>query len=320
MKNQVEILLCSRCLRNLINKDNKAICSQCNHEEGYINDGIIIFNDISDKESFFEKQAVNCLRRMYSDFSYDKFKKSLLTLELDQMDVLNKKVGITRKKWWEDYIGEIRNSSILEIGCGVNYIVPYWLDSGNEVVAFDVCKESIFLLRDILKKINIDTQNLMLFVGDARRINIAKKFDVININNVLHHIDDKRNALLKIKELLKDDGKILIVEPNYYYPPRWIIETNFLDSINFIKPYFVKNDLIERGERGIIFKELKKIINELGLKIEVNKKDFNYLGYFTYILHNNSLVSKLIYNFDRYFLSRLLPERLAPFEYLILRK
>ena len=274
-----------------------------------------------DKVGFFDKQAIERLAERYENFTYEAFRESLKMRELFQMDLLNKKVGIAKKFWWEPHLGKITGSSILEVGCGVNYLVPYWLDSGNDVTAFDICKENMMLLKKILKNLNMKGKKCELFVGDAEYLQLDRRFDVINVNNVLHHIKNKKEVLVRLKDHLKDDGKILIVDPNYYYPFRWVIETDFLESFNFVKDYFVRYDLIEKGEKAVIFRELKKIIKESGFKIEVNEKDNNYLGYgITYFIDRNKYLPRLIYAVDRYFLGPLLPRLIAPFEYLILSK
>ncbi len=66
-------------------------------------------------------------------------------------------------------------------------------------------------------------------------VELENAFDGVNISNMLHHVEDKKAAPQRFRKALKDDGKLVIVEPNYYYPPRWIIETDFLDSINLVK-------------------------------------------------------------------------------------
>ena len=62
----------------------------------------------------------------------------------------------------------------MEVGCGVNYLVPYWLLTNNNVVAFDVCKEAVFLLKELVQQLKISDKDLQLYVGDARLINIDK--------------------------------------------------------------------------------------------------------------------------------------------------
>lgn len=317
-----DLFLCDNCDGELSFQNNDLICAPCKKNFGGIIDGdIVVFDGCTDKAGFFEVQAASRLSVQYKDYSREHYKESLKKLELYCMDLQNKKVGIEKKLWWEPHLGKIKNASILEVGCGVNYLVPYWLDCGNEVVAFDICKESVLSLKDLLKKIGLYTKKIQLFVCDARKLKINKKFDYICINNVMHHVDKKKETFKILREYLKDDGRIINVEPNYFYPFRWLVETDFLSSINIVKKYFVKHDLIEDGEKAITFSSYKKDIEGLGFNIEKNLYSYNSLGYaITYFLQEDTFLPKLIYWFDRNIISKLLPKKLSPFEYLILSK
>ena len=107
-----------------------------------------------------------------------------------------------------------------------------------------IIQERIFLLQNIITKMQFPKDHLDLFVCDAEKLNIDMKFDVISINNVLHHIEDKNEALTRLMSMLNDNGIILIVEPNYYYPFRWIVETDIFGKLNIVKTFFEKNYLI----------------------------------------------------------------------------
>ena len=306
--------LCPVCNCALSRQKNNIICNDCNIIYATVNQDIIIFNGCVDKTDFFEKQSADKLSKNYLNYSYDDFLESLNKRELFNMDLLNKKIGITRKLWWQDYIGLIENKDVLEVGCGVNYLVPYWLYTGNNVTAFDLCEESVFLTKSILSKVGLFSDKVNLFVGNAEKIIFNKKYDIINISNVLHHIENKETVLRNLYNCLKVNGKLLIVEPNYYYPFRWIIETDALDPFNFIKNYFQRNSLIEKGEKAIIFSELKNILNKVGFKIQADLKDPNYFGYGTiYFLDNNPLLVKLIFKLDEYILNNILPRIFTPF-------
>ena len=311
--------LCPVCDQELSSEMYDVICKKCNKTFARIRQDVIIFYDCLEKTGFFEKQAVERLSEKYSAYTYEDFKNSLNKRELYNMDLLNKKVGITRKLWWEEYLGTINNKDILEVGCGVNYLVPYWLYSENNVTAFDICEESVFLTKNILNRMGLSTNRLTLFVADAEKIMFKKKFDIINISNVLHHIKNKKSVLLKFKNALRENGKLLIVEPNYYYPFRWIIETDVFDPFNFAKIFFQKKNLIEEGEKAIKFKELKSTLREIGFRIDVELKDSNYFGYGTiYFFDNHPRLVKLIYKMDEHLISRILPKVFTPFEYLIM--
>ena len=318
---QADKLICKKCKNTLSRVEDRIVCNKCDREYGKFIDDIAVYNNAKDKAGFFDVHATTKLAKMYANYSYEKFSDCLEKKELYEMDFPNKKIGVAKKFWWEDCLGKIEGQSILEVGCGMNYIVPYWLDSGNKVSAFDVCKESVLLLKDILKKINLYSDQIDLFVGDVEDVELNNKFDIINVNNVLHHVDDKEKAFYLLKKHLKDDGRLLIVEPNYYYPFRWIIQTEFLESINFVKAFFTNNNMIEKGEKGIVFSELKNSLNNAGFKIELNEFDKNIAGYaLTYFIDNNQFLPNLIYLVDKYFLNHLVPAKLVPFEYLILSK
>jgi SAM-dependent methyltransferase len=297
------------------------VCSKCDLVNAYIENEIIVYNGCQQKTDFFDKQSVEKLGMKYSNYDLEHFRSDLDKKDLSNMDNLNKKVGITTKFWWEKYTGKIEGKNILEVGCGVNYIVPYWLCSNNNVAAFDVSQEAVFLLKKVVDVLELPKENLDLFVCDVERLNIDMRFDIISINNVLHHIENIKEVLLTLKSLLKDDGKILIVEPNYYYPFRWIVETDIFGKFNIIKLFFENNYLIEKNEKAIIFKDLKKTISSVGLDINTNFADPNCVGYATiYFLDNYPRIVKGLYLMDKYIFSKIIPKLFAPFEYMIVNK
>lgn len=301
--------------------DGRLNCLKCKVDFADVRDGVVVFDGCEDKEWFFEKQAIEKLTVHYADYDSSKFRSALEKRELWEMDIPNKKVGIAKKFWWEEHVGVIKGKDILEVGCGVNYIVPYWLQCGNDVVAFDICKGSVDYLRNVVNMAGVPSDKLTLAVADATAVGFAKKFDVININNVLHHISDKDTVFRNLGNYLKDDGMLLITDPNYYYPPRWIVETDMFDPFNFIKNYFVKNSLIEKGEKAVIFSKLKRSLANAGYQIKVDLPDTNYISYFSiYWLKSGSSLARLLYYLDKYFVSFFAPRLLAPFEYIIAAK
>jgi len=313
--------LCPDCTQSLAINEGRVTCAACVTALGVVENGIIIFDGCADEHNFFEKQAIERLEVLYKDYDRAKFLDDLKKIHLWEMDERNKRVGIASKFWWEDHTGKIENKFILEVGCGVNYIVPYFLECGNHVAAFDICRESVEYSKSIIERIFSNIENISYAVADARKAKFSRSFDIVNISNVLHHIDDKVSVFRKMHDALKDDGKLIIVEPNYYYPPRWAIETDIFDPINVVKNYFVKNDLIEKGEKAVIFTDMIKQLQDAGFRIDVREKDKNYLGYFTvYWMGEGSTLSRVIFNLDKSLFSKILPRALAPFEYIIATK
>ena len=237
------------------------------------------------------------------------------------MDAGNKWVGITEKYWWEKYTGQISGSRVLEIGCGVNYITSHFLRCGNEVLSFDICKASIDYQSKLLQQTGVARDNLTVAVANAERVELSGSFDYVDINNVLHHIHDKRAALERAFRALKPGGQILIVEPNYYYPLRWIIETDMFDPFNFLKRYFVRNFLMEKDEKAIIFSELRTLLQDIGFDIEVDAKDLNFFGSFVLrLLKDSTWLARSVFWMDQKIFGRIIPRYFAPFEYIVARK
>ncbi len=313
--------LCPSCRGPLNREDDRLVCQPCGTGHAHVVDGMVEFDGCTMEESFFEKQARERLDALYSEYTPEAFKDALRRVELWQMDWANKRVGIARKFWWEPHLGHITGKRVMEVGCGVNYIVPSLLATGNDVFAFDFCKGSVDFLRKILARMGVPTDRLELAVADATKLEMDEKFDLIDINNVLHHIPDKRAALERVRRHLKDDGKLILVEPNYFYPPRWMIETEVLDPFNVIKDYFVRNDLIEKGEKGVIFPELHSLLRESGFKVETTFADPNHLGYFTqYWIREDTMLARAIFALDKYLFRHLVPNAIAPFHYIIASK
>ena len=138
--------LCTNCDDVLIKEENQLICNTCKSIRAIVNNNIIVYKGSNQKTDIFDKKAVNYLGQMYSTYTRNTFIDDLNKFNLNNIDFLNKKVGITTKFWWEKYIGKIKDKNVLEVGCGVNYLVPYWLLTKNNVVGFDVSKETVFLL------------------------------------------------------------------------------------------------------------------------------------------------------------------------------
>ncbi len=175
---------------------NRLVCRTCDTAFASVEDGIVVFDDAVDKENFFEKQAIARMSERYRCFDRAAFLESLKKTELSEMGEVNKAVGITRKFWWEPHIGKVEDKSIIEVGRGINYIVPYWLECGNGVVAIDACKESILLLRRVIEQAGLDRERIRFAAADARTIKLAETFDVININNMPHHMATRGRSFM----------------------------------------------------------------------------------------------------------------------------
>lgn len=109
-----------------------------------------------------------------------------------------------------------RDSRILEIGCGTGE-VSYWMAqrSPAHVIGTDLCEPFI---KEAKKKFQLP--NLQYEVLDfTTETSFPGQFDYIVGNGILHHLyHDLDGALSSMSRLLKENGKIIFLEPNFYNP------------------------------------------------------------------------------------------------------
>ena len=110
--------------------------------------------------------------------------------------------------------------NILEIGCGIGYLLNYLSEIGN-TTGIDISDEAISIAKN-----NFPTV-------DFRKINIIenpnyfkdKKFDIIIFDNIIEHLLDKdRDMLLQIvkSNLLNDGGQVIFLYANPFHPVQLI--------------------------------------------------------------------------------------------------
>ena len=122
-----------------------------------------------------------------------------------------------RADWMVAEMTPDSKKQILEIGCGTGE-VSFWIaeKTGMQVLATDLCVPFI----DQAKK-NLLLPNLQFEVLDFNKPEQVKNrtFDYIIGNGILHHLYYHLDeALITLRNLLNENGKIIFMEPNIYNP------------------------------------------------------------------------------------------------------
>ncbi|SVC54668.1 uncharacterized protein METZ01_LOCUS307522, partial [marine metagenome] len=114
------------------------------------------------------------------------------------------------------------NSKILEIGCGTGEISNYIAKNTKaNVTGIDVCDPFINIAKEEFKH-----QNLNFLKKDFLEFNVMadSKYDYIIGNGILHHLYfNLEYSLESIYKMLKENGKIIFMEPNIYNPYCFLI-------------------------------------------------------------------------------------------------
>src|SRR6185295_10503584 len=122
-----------------------------------------------------------------------------------------------RSDYWLSQMEVAPDKSIMEIGCGSGFkAYNLALKSGMNVFATDIDPEEIELA-----KRDFQLPNLNFKVVDSTELGKTPvaSFDYIVGNGILHHLyHHLDSALPNILRILKDNGKMIFIEPNIYNP------------------------------------------------------------------------------------------------------
>ncbi len=152
------------------------------------------------------------------------------------------------------------NQKVVDIGCGYGAVANAIVEGlvTVKVLGIDTDKEKI----EMAKKYYND-KNLEFIHGDALTINPFKA-DVIILSNVLEHIEDRKNFLIKINERFRP-SLFLIRVPDFERD--WTIPFKKEIGINYFSD---STHFIEHTER-----EFRKEMNNAGLNITSLQKNWS---------------------------------------------
>ncbi len=154
---------------------------------------------------------------------------------------------------------------ILEIGCGtgeMSFILAR--KTSMEVLGTDLC---VPFIEEAKRQYQLP--NLQYRVLDFHRPVLGgQKFDYIVGNGILHHLHNNLDQTLQnLKALLKEDGKIIFLEPNIYNPYCFLIFNTL--------PVFRKMANLEPDEMAFSASFITKALRKHNYKeIKVEYKDF----------------------------------------------
>ena len=121
-----------------------------------------------------------------------------------------------------------RGTSILDIGCGVGQFTPMFLSRFDRVVGLDASE--LFL-----QEARSGNSNVEYVMGLGESFLLHEKFDTINMNMLLEHVDDPIALLKNCKRHLAVNGVILVQVPNANSVTRRIgVLMGIIDSIGHI--------------------------------------------------------------------------------------
>lgn len=121
----------------------------------------------------------------------------------------------------EELLLQKPNAKLLEIGVGCGTESLWFTRLGADVTAIDIKLdrlETAKTRKDFIERVTGKQQNLTLKKGSIFDLEFPQKFDIIWMEQALHHIEPRNQIFELIYKLLKLDGKVVISEANAFNP------------------------------------------------------------------------------------------------------
>jgi 2-polyprenyl-3-methyl-5-hydroxy-6-metoxy-1,4-benzoquinol methylase len=167
-------------------------------------------------------------------------------------------------KWMYDIYKNYIGVKVFDIGAGIGNLTSYYINQADSVVVCDIFSHQIQIMEERFSEVKHFRAIIWNIVEDDIAQVGDTGFDTIICINVMEHLEDDKLALLKMKQLLSDNGKIIIIAP----------------ACPGLYSYLDKNvGHHRRYARG----ELKKLAKSLDLSI-VDNRYFNFWGIVPYYL------------------------------------
>lgn len=156
---------------------------------------------------------------------------------------------------------------VLEIGCGVGAISTHLANKYKlKVTGTDVDPEQI----EVARERNQENDNLTFVEADATSLQFGdREFDMVLMQNVMHHIGDWGKALAEITRVLKPKGFFVFSDLAYARLVEKIlgplVKKYGIYSIDDIASFLRRNDfqlIYEEKSRGVMMRKYSVVAQE----------------------------------------------------------
>lgn len=110
-----------------------------------------------------------------------------------------------------EYLGDIQGKKIMDIGAGSGYFSVKLAENGANVIAADVSDEFQAALKTRIEVNNLENIELRKIPYDSPGL-AGNEVDMVLIVNTYHHIENQIDYFSKVKEGIKPDGELVIID------------------------------------------------------------------------------------------------------------
>lgn len=147
---------------------------------------------MSDMKTFYEYDNPQEALKTYlkaNDTLFDRFKNRYL------------------QRFLRKNLSPLEKKEVLGVGAAGGIWTKWWLEEGAQVTALD-------LLSPVLEGNKLWNPKAKFVIGDATRICLGKKFDIIFAKDIIEHLPDDELFLRNMAKHLKDGGYLFLTTQN----------------------------------------------------------------------------------------------------------
>lgn len=180
----------------------------------------LVKKSVRDHKDISVKMCVNCqhqqldllpsLEHLQEYYDQDRQAKSVYTNIDIEVSKSKSHFDITRRiNLVQKYIENKEKAKVLEIGTGYGFFIKEMEMEGYQIEGIEISQSRRDIARDICNS-SIYHYNLLKEVPQE----MVGKYDIIVMFQVLEHIPDPNLFLKNVRNLLKNEGKVIIEVPN----------------------------------------------------------------------------------------------------------
>lgn len=140
-----------------------------------------------------------------------------LGVDVEGIDVIKSNESITapEMRYITKKLGNIAGKSLLDVGCGLGEAGVYFATRGADVTSTDISQQMLAVTSRLARKYNVSVHTHKSIAEDLQLG--TRKFDVVYLGNLLHHVDIDQ-TLSRVAHALKPDGTYVSWDPVAYNP------------------------------------------------------------------------------------------------------
>ena len=111
-----------------------------------------------------------------------------------------------------------KGMTVLDLGCGPVFFsidMANMVGESGRIIASDLQKEMLQIVEKKIKGSEIENR-ILLHKSEENKIGISEQVDFILLFYMVHEVPNKETFFNEIKTIIRQNGKILIVEPPFH--------------------------------------------------------------------------------------------------------